>query len=62
MDGPHVHEIAGLPVGESERAAILTPPDKLGRVGEPAVYVVDFALQFSFGLLMFPPLLPDRFV
>ena len=62
MNRPHVHEVACLPVGESERTAIFSLPDKLGRIGESTVNVVYLALQSFGGLFMFPPLPVYRLV
>lgn len=62
MDGPHIHEVAGHFVRESERTAILSPFDKLGRIREPTVNAVYLALQSFGGLFMFPPLPVYRLV
>lgn len=59
---PHIHEVACHLVRESERTAILSPLDKLGRVGEPTVNAVYLALQSFGGLFMFPSLPVYRLV
>ena len=61
-DGPHIHEVAGHLVRESERTAILSPFDKLGRIGEPTVNAVYLALQSLGGLFMLPPFPAYRLV
>ena len=55
MDRQHIHEVAGHLVREAYLPAILSPPDKLRRVGKPTVNAVYLALQSFGGLFMLPP-------
>lgn len=62
MDRQHIHEVAGHLVREAYLPAILSPPDKLRRVGKPTVNAVYLALQSFGGLFMLPPLPVYRLV